>query len=163
MGSNPTSRTNTNASPARNRCPHRVFTHLSFQYDAEPSQEQASILPDSTTGHETDEYATVSQWRQTERAQMIGAIHDMIEEARARAKSKRAPASERIRWTRLTGQLIWYKDSIMRNMTLEALEKEVFHLKETVYGKQKEEKPRPGYMFVGEPTSTQASRNENKG
>jgi len=45
---------------------------------------------------------------------MIAALRDMIDEASRMAKSKRAPASERIRWTRLAGQLIWYKDAILR-------------------------------------------------
>jgi hypothetical protein len=52
---------------------------------------------------------------------MIEAIREMIDEARRMAKSKRAPASERIRWTRLAGQLIWYKDSILRSMSLESM------------------------------------------
>ena len=52
---------------------------------------------------------TISRWRETERAHVISAIHEMIEEARKKAKSRRAPANERIRWTRLAGQLIWYK------------------------------------------------------
>ena len=45
---------------------------------------------------------------------MIAALRDLIDEASRMSKSKRAPASERIRWTRLAGQLIWYKDAILR-------------------------------------------------
>ena len=56
---------------------------------------------------------------------MIIAMDEMIEEARRMAKSKRVRASERIRWTRLAGELIWYKDSILKNKTYEALEVEV--------------------------------------
>ena len=37
---------------------------------------------------------------------MISALKEMIDEASRMAKSKRAPAGERIRWTRLAGQLI---------------------------------------------------------
>src|SRR6267143_5873657 len=54
----------------------------------------------------------MAKWRQSERAQMIEAIRDMIQEARRMATSKRAPASERIRWTRLAGQLIWHKPRV---------------------------------------------------
>ena len=48
---------------------------------------------------------------------MIAAMHEMIDEARKRAKSRRVPPGERIRWTRLAGQLIWYKDSLLGSMT----------------------------------------------
>ncbi len=82
---------------------------------------------------------TISRWRETERAHMISAIHEMIEEARKKAKSKPAPANERIRWTRLAGQLIWYKDSILRSMTQEAMEKELIVLKKKVLEKKPEE------------------------
>ena len=64
---------------------------------------------------------------------MIIAMDEMIEEARKMAKSKRIRASERIRWTRLAGQLIWYKDSILKIKTYEALEVEVWMLKEEVH------------------------------
>jgi len=94
---------------------------------------------------------TISRWRETERAHMISAIHEMIEEARKKAKSKPAPANERIRWTRLAGQLIWYKDSILRSMTQEAMEKELIVLKKKVLEKKPEEKPPPGYMWFGQP------------
>ncbi len=53
-----------------------------------------------------EEYLAISRWRETERTLMISAIHEMIEEARKKAKSNRAPANQRIRWTRLAGQLI---------------------------------------------------------
>ena len=98
-----------------------------------------------------DEYLTISRWRETERAHMTSAIHEMIEEARKKAKSRRAPANERIRWTRLAGQLIWYKDAILRSMTQEAMERELIVLKKEVLKNKSEEKPPPGYMFFGQP------------
>jgi len=82
---------------------------------------------------------------------MISAIHEMIEEARKKAKSRRAPANERIRWTRLAGQLIWYKDSILRSMAQEAMERERIVLKKQGVEEKSEENPPPGYMFFGEP------------
>jgi len=91
---------------------------------------------------------------------MISAIHEMIEEARKKAKSRRAPANERIRWTRLAGQLIWYKDSILRRMTQEAMERELIVLKKQVLRKKSEEKPPPGYMFFGEPPTKQEPTNK---
>jgi thiamine kinase-like enzyme len=69
---------------------------------------------------------------------MIAALRDMIDEASRMAKSKRAPASERIRWTRLAGQLIWYKDAILRSMSLESMENEMFVIKKQVFEKKPE-------------------------
>ncbi len=77
----------------------------------------------------TTDYEDMRKWRQAERAHMVETIRDTIDEARRRAKSPRMPSGERIRWTRLVGQLIWYKDSILKAMSYEALEKEVAALK----------------------------------
>ncbi len=66
---------------------------------------------------------------------MIEAVRDLIEEAWRRAKSNYTRSKERARWTRLAGQLIWYKDQILRSMSYEALEEEVAQLKETVLKK----------------------------
>lgn len=81
---------------------------------------------------------TMRKWRRSERAEMIEVIGDLIEESRRRAKSKYTPSRERARWIRLAGQLIWYKDQILRSMTAEAveeklkqMEKEIEQLKET--------------------------------
>ena len=103
---------------------------------------------------------TTSRWGETERAHMISAIHEMIKEAKKRAKSRRAPANERIRWTRLAGQLIWYKDSILRSMTQEAIERELIVLKKQVLKKKSEEKPPPGYIWFGEPRPKQEPANK---
>ena len=78
---------------------------------------------------EKDPYPLMSDWRQSERYHLIKAMREMIDEATRMAKSKRAPASERIRWTRLAGQLIWYKDAILRSMSLESMDREVVVLK----------------------------------
>jgi hypothetical protein len=107
-----------------------------------------------------EEYLKVSRWRESERTHMIEAIREMIDEARVRAKSKRAPASERIRWTRLAGQLIWYKDSILKAMTMEAMERELIELKRQVFEQQTEEKPRPGYISIAQASSPQPPRNK---
>jgi len=78
---------------------------------------------------------------------MIAALRDLIDEASRMAKSKRAPASERIRWTRLAGQLIWYKDAILRSMSLESMENEMFVIKKQVFEKKPEQKPPTGFMY----------------
>src|SRR3989442_10758225 len=122
-------------------------------------------IPDLTSAGsdpEEDQYLTISRWRETERAHMISAIHEMIEEARKKAKSRRAPTNERIRWTRLAGQLIWYKDSILRSMTQEAMERELIVLKKQVLKNKSEEKPPPGYMFFGQPPPKQEPANKKE-
>jgi thiamine kinase-like enzyme len=86
---------------------------------------------------------------------MIKAIREMVDEATRMAKSKRAPASERIRWTRLAGQLIWYKDAILRSMSLESMEREMVVLKKAVLTKHPKEKPPPGFMY---PTKTEPAK-----
>jgi thiamine kinase-like enzyme len=96
---------------------------------------------------EKDPYPLMSQWRQTERHHMIKALREMIEEATRMAKSKRISASERIRWTRLAGQLIWYKDSILRSMSLESMENEMAVLKKQVLTKKPEQTPSPSYTY----------------
>jgi hypothetical protein len=101
-------------------------------------------------GAAREDYLKISRWRESERAHMIESIREMIDEARKRAKSKRASANERIRWTRLAGQLIWYKDSILRSMTMEAMEREVSELKHSVLGRGAEQKPQPGYTVLGQ-------------
>src|SRR5438132_5143647 len=89
----------------------------------------------------------MSKWRQSERHNMIAALRDLIDEASRMAKSKRAPASARIRWTRLAGQLIWYKDSILRSMSLESMQNEMFVIKKQVFETKPEQKSPPGYMY----------------
>jgi hypothetical protein len=119
-------------------------------------------LTEPASEEQREEYLRISRWRETERAHMIAAMHEMIDESRKRAKSKRAPASEKIRWTRLAGQLIWYKDSILRSMTQEAMERELIILKKQVLRKSSEEKPPPGYIFFGEPPPKQEPTNKTE-
>jgi hypothetical protein len=116
--------------------------------------------PDSE--EQREEYLRISRWRETERAHMIAAMHEMIDEARKRAKSRRVPPGERIRWTRLAGQLIWYKDSLLRSMTQEAMERELSVLKHQVLAKQAEEKPPPGYMSFGQPPTKKDPTNKTE-
>ena len=89
----------------------------------------------------------MSKWRQSERHSMIRALREMIEEATRMAKSKHAPANERIRWTCLAGQLIWCKGAILRSMSLESMENEMFIIKKQVFERNWEQKPPPGYIY----------------
>lgn len=82
------------------------------------------------------------RFRQAERSQHLEVLRELIEEARKRAKSHYTSSKERARWVKLAGQLLWYKDQVLRSMNLEALEKEVAELKQIVIKKDKPP-PRP--------------------
>jgi hypothetical protein len=59
---------------------------------------------------------------------MVDDIEVLIDQASRLARSQYTRQAERTKWTRLAGQLIWYKDQILRSMTFEALEQDVFKL-----------------------------------
>src|SRR2546426_11415238 len=63
----------------------------------------------------------IHAWRQSERKIMIDTIQDLIQTSHKYAKSQYTPSAQRARWTKLAGQLIWYKDQIMKSFSLEAL------------------------------------------
>ncbi len=70
---------------------------------------------------------------------MIEDIRDLIDVARKRATSEHTLSRERVKWMRLAGQLIWYKDQILRGLSYEALEEEVGELRELVIKKKEDE------------------------
>ncbi len=74
-------------------------------------------------------YEEMRRFRKTERAQLVETLRDLIEETRKRAKSHYTSSKERARWVRLAGQLVWYKDQVLRSLSYEALEEEVAQLK----------------------------------
>ena len=90
------------------------------------------VLDVGLTEAEQSPYDSLRSFRVTERAQMIGAIRELIE-AQKRVKSKNTPSREKTKWMRLAGQLIWYKDQILRSLSYEALEKEVAEMKKRVF------------------------------
>ena len=74
----------------------------------------------------------VREWRQSERKKMIDTIQDLIQSSHKAAKCQYTQSAQRAKWTRLAGQLIWYKDQILRSMTLEAMEIELQELEKEV-------------------------------
>src|SRR5437660_11598853 len=60
-------------------------------------------------------------WRQTERKIMTDTIQDLIRTSHKYSKSQYTPQAQRARWTKLAGQLIWYKDQSLKSFSLEAL------------------------------------------
>ena len=70
---------------------------------------------------ETEVKKSINVWRQSERKVMIETVQDLIQTSHKYAKSQYTPNAQRVRWTKLAGQLIWYKDQILKNFRLEAL------------------------------------------
>src|SRR5438445_12631736 len=60
---------------------------------------------------------------------MIETVQDLIQTSHKYAKSQYTPSAQRARWTKLAGQLIWYKDQILKNFSLEAMTIELQTLK----------------------------------
>src|SRR5689334_11743486 len=74
----------------------------------------------------------INAWRQSERKGMIDTIQDLIEMSHKYAKSQYTPSNQRSRWVKLGGQLLWYKDQILKSFSLEALTIEMQDLKKEV-------------------------------
>src|SRR6266700_4862330 len=74
----------------------------------------------------------INAWRQSERKVMVDTIQDLIEMSHKYAKSQYTASNQRSRWAKLPGQLIWYKDQILKSFTLEAMTIEVQALKKRV-------------------------------
>jgi hypothetical protein len=72
---------------------------------------------------------SIDAWRQSERKVMIETVQDLIQTSHKYAKSQYTPNAQRVRWTKLAGQLIWYKDQILKNFSLEAMTIELEALK----------------------------------
>ena len=75
---------------------------------------------------------SINAWRQSERKVMIETIQDLIQTSHKYAKSQYTPSAQRARWTLLAGKLIWYKDQILKNFSLEAMTIEMQELKKRV-------------------------------
>jgi len=81
---------------------------------------------------ESEVEKSINVWRQSERKIMIETVQDLIQTSHKYAKSQYTPSAQRARWAKLAGQLIWYKDQILKSFTLEAMTIEVQALKKRV-------------------------------
>src|SRR6266487_6260930 len=81
---------------------------------------------------ESEVEKSINVWRQSERKIMIETVQDLIQTSHKYAKSQYTPNAQRARWTKLAGQLIWYKDQILKNYTLEAMSIDMRALKKQV-------------------------------
>ncbi len=74
---------------------------------------------------ESEAYQKIRAWRAAERKTMVESMDRLLSQALRMAESRYTRSAQRARWTRLAGQLLWYKDQILRAMTWEALEEDV--------------------------------------
>jgi len=106
---------------------------------------------------------SINAWRQSERKVMIETVQDLIQTSHKYAKSQYTPNAQRVRWTKLAGQLIWYKDQILKNFSLEAMTIELEALQkemeESEEGRQRQSVSRnyPTIVFR-KPETSEASK-----
>ena len=82
---------------------------------------------------ESEAMKGIRAWRSTERKKMVESMEKLLSQAQKLALSQYTRSAERSKWTRLAGQLLWYKDQILRAMTWEALEQDLHKLTLDVY------------------------------
>jgi len=78
-------------------------------------------MGEDEVGEGSEVRKSIDAWRQSERKVMIETVQDLIQTSHKYAKSQYTPNAQRVRWTKLAGQLIWYKDQILKNFSLEAM------------------------------------------
>src|SRR5438552_18417664 len=78
-------------------------------------------MDEDEVGEASEVKNSINAWRQSERKVMIETVQDLIQTSHKYAKSQYTPNAQRVRWTKLAGQLIWYKDQILKNFSLEAM------------------------------------------
>src|SRR5437879_857198 len=78
-------------------------------------------MGEDEVGEGSEVRKSIDAWRQSERKIMIETVQDLIQTSHKYAKSQYTPNAQRVGWTKLAGQLIWYKDQILKNFSLEAM------------------------------------------
>jgi hypothetical protein len=74
---------------------------------------------------ESEPMQKIRKWRSDERKKLIESMNELMVMAKRMAMSRYTRSAQRAKWTRLAGQLLWYKDQVLRAMTWEALEQDV--------------------------------------
>ena len=91
--------------------------------------------------------AEIRAWRAAERKKMVESMDIRLSQAQRMATSRYTRSAQRPRWTRLAGQLLWYKDQILRGMTYEALEKDMKEATSYIYEKERKQSV-PQYSII---------------
>src|SRR5207244_9398486 len=95
-------------------------------------------MDEDEVGEESEVERSINVWRQSERKIMIDTIQDLIQTSHKYSKSQYTPQAQRARWTKLAGQLIWYKDQILKSFSLEALTIQLQDLQKRVVESQEQ-------------------------
>ncbi len=82
------------------------------------------------------------RFRRSGRAKMLRWMDDLIEVARKNAVSRYTRRIDRSKWVRLSGQLIWYRDSILKNYEGDLFHAEVLELQELILKRDEAEAAR---------------------
>ena len=77
---------------------------------------------------ESEALQAIRAWRRLRGKKLIESMDKLLAQAKKLAESQYTRSSQPAKWTRLAGQLLWYKDQILRAMTWEALEQDVHML-----------------------------------
>src|SRR5438128_9901505 len=80
-----------------------------------------ATMDEDEVSEESEVEKSINAWRQSEWKIMIETVQDLIQTSHKYAKSQYTPNAQRVRWTKLAGQLIWYKDEVLKNFSLEAI------------------------------------------
>jgi len=86
-------------------------------------------MDEDEVGEGSEVRKSIDAWRKSERKVMIATVQDLIQTSHKYAKSQYTPNAQRVRWTKLAGQLIWYKDQILKNFSFEAMTVQLESLK----------------------------------
>ena len=112
-----------------------VFARFSWRYIRLPSKARPGSMRDPEPPNvESEAMQAIRAWRATERKKLIESMDKLLALAQRLAESQYTRSSQRAKRTRLAGQLLWYKDQILRAMTWEALDQDVHRLMRDVYG-----------------------------
>ena len=105
--------------------------------DLEPPEEESEAMK------------AIRAWRATERKKMVDSMERLLSQAEKLALSQYTRSAERSKWTRLAGQLLWYKDQILRGMAWEALEQDLNKLTRDAYNdRRKQQRQRPTWQPI---------------
>ena len=84
-------------------------------------------------GIESEAMQAIRAWRATGRKKLIESMGKLLAQTQRLAESQYTRSAQRAKWTRLAGQLLWYKDQILRAITREVLEQDVHRLIRDMY------------------------------
>src|SRR3989454_12258832 len=119
-----------------------IFYHMTTSTwtsmdDLEPPEEESEAMKG------------IRAWRATERKKMVESMEKLLGQAQKLALSQYTRSAERSKWTRLAGQLLWYKDQILRGMAWEALEQDLNKLTRDAYNdRHKQQRQRPTWQPI---------------